>query len=240
MRLRPPRSRPCPPGSSRVATLPYQATPAASVRIVCGVHPDNPATPAEAGDAQLATAAIFRSPRGRRIEVGHHLRIGHFGNDVRIRAWMSARLGRVTLPREEFRRDGQVPLLGEPARDILDVLVHAEDLRTPPAPSGSPVLPAGCARYADHPAPPGRNPHFAGRQSLRVGRDHRLCLYRQHRRRKARAERGLHEPATVEAQRRLQAVEIGPLHRRWSDRNVAPVCCLLHKEPRGYRCDGEH
>ena len=54
------------------------------VRVVGRVEPDDPAAPAEAGDAELGDVGLagLLGPGDRRVEVGHDLRVGNLGDDL--------------------------------------------------------------------------------------------------------------------------------------------------------------
>ena len=94
------------------------------------VEPDDPAAPAEAGDAELRGVALARplGPGDGRVEVRHHLGVGHLGDDLGDDLLDVLDLRDVPLPGVQLGGDGQVAELGEPAADVLDVLVDAEDL----------------------------------------------------------------------------------------------------------------
>ena len=85
-------------------------------------------------------------------------------------SWIFSDLGDVALPSVQLGRDGQVAELGEPAADVLDVLVDAEDLlddqddreRSAVGRHG-PV--GGDLAVGD------RDLHLAGLQALGIGRD---------------------------------------------------------------------
>lgn len=62
------------------------------------------------------------------IEIGHHLRIRYFAHHLGQNLVDVAHFGNVALTREQFRRNGQVAELGQPAAHIPDVLVHPENL----------------------------------------------------------------------------------------------------------------
>src|SRR5207302_8680290 len=93
-------------------------------------QPNNPPAPAEPRDAEFLDVPLagFLHPGDSRIEVGHHLGVGHlrdhFGNDVvDIR-----QLRHSPLPCIELWSNSQVAQLGQPAADILDVFMDAKDL----------------------------------------------------------------------------------------------------------------
>ncbi len=98
-------------------------------RVVRGVEPDLAPAPAEAGDAQLAgVAAVGGRPLHRGVQVAQHLRVGHLADHFRDElGHLAVALG-VALAHEQLGRDGEVARLGEAARGVGDVLVHAEDL----------------------------------------------------------------------------------------------------------------
>ena len=137
------------------------------------VEPYDAPAPAEARDRELLRiAAVVRRPSGRGIEIRHHLRIGDPGDDgtdlLDVRE-----LRDVALARVEIGRDRHVARLGEAARDVLDVLVHAEDFLHHE--DDRKALPAGGPRMVGRHLPVLHgNSRFARLEPLRVGRDLRL------------------------------------------------------------------
>jgi len=69
-----------------------------------------------------------RRPIDGRVEVSHDLRVGRLRNDLANQLLHLRNLARVTLTREELRRDREVAQLGQAAAHAFDVLVRAEDL----------------------------------------------------------------------------------------------------------------
>ena len=104
--------------------------PSLQVLIVGRVEPDDPSPQQNPVMASLAVSALpdFLGPVDGRVEVGHHLGVGHFGDDFGENLPEFGELRDVPLARIKLRGDGKVPQLGQPAADVLDVLVNAEDL----------------------------------------------------------------------------------------------------------------
>ena len=70
-------------------------------RIVDGIKPDDPASPAETGDGSLlAVALVLVGVREGGVNVGHYLRIGHFAHDVAHECLHVFDVGGVALPSE--------------------------------------------------------------------------------------------------------------------------------------------
>jgi hypothetical protein len=81
-------------GSLPVPTMrPYQATPAFSFGLCAAYSQVDASAPAEAGDAERAMSPpLATGPGDAGVEVGHHLRVGHLGDDVADDLWMLASL----------------------------------------------------------------------------------------------------------------------------------------------------
>ncbi|KAG1393354.1 hypothetical protein G6F59_014383 [Rhizopus arrhizus] len=101
----------------------------AYVGVVRGVHPRQAPAPAKARHRHAAgVAAVLRGPGHAGIQVGEHLLVRHLADQV------GDELGDVGIDRGialalvEVGGHRQVAGLGDPAADVLDVLVHAEDL----------------------------------------------------------------------------------------------------------------
>src|SRR4029079_7672524 len=89
---------------------PVPGDPGGKPRIVRGIQPDDPPSPAESRDAELGAIApcALRSPCGRGIEVAHHLRVWRLGNDPAHDLLDVGDLRNVSLPRVKLWRDRQV------------------------------------------------------------------------------------------------------------------------------------
>ena len=119
----------------------------------------------------------------RCIEVGHDLRIRHLGDDLADDLLDVGHSGDAALARIELRRDRHVAFLGEPPANVLDVLMHAEDLL-----DDSNGLTAGEGQDP----PPGivRDPRLLARAGRRAGAVSRFDPRRARDLRRARAHRG--------------------------------------------------
>ena len=143
------------------------------VWIVGGVEPHDPSSPAEARHAEsLRVAAMLAGPVDGGVEVGHHLLVGHLGDDLRDDLRKVLHLRDIPLPGIELRRHRQKPELREAAADVLDVLVNAEDLldneHRREGAAGGGGGPVGGNRTVG-----GGDLHFAGLEPLGTRRDRR-------------------------------------------------------------------
>ena len=97
--------------------------------IVGGIQPGDAAAPAETRDRQTTShRRHFCGPDHAGVEIGHDSGIGRLGDDSGEDVLDVGHLARVAVTGEEFGRDGKVTFLRQPAADIGDVLMHAEDL----------------------------------------------------------------------------------------------------------------
>jgi uncharacterized membrane protein len=140
-----------------------------------------------AGTGLLMAGEHLRSPAqwtgtlyGQTLLVKVNLVALALGAAILVRRAFAARSpqARVALAREQFRRDREVAELGEAADDVLDVLVHAEDLlhhehhRKPPARRRHGAV--GRDFPVRH-----RDLHLAGGEALAARRDHGVGAHRQ-------------------------------------------------------------
>ena len=97
--------------------------------VVGRVQPDDPSAPAEPGDGQFRCLCLARffGPCDGRVEVRHDLCIGNRLDDFEDLLEV-AQFRHVSLAGIQFRGDSEVSQLGQPAADVFDVLVNAEDL----------------------------------------------------------------------------------------------------------------
>ncbi len=140
------------------------------------------------------------------IEIAHHLCIRNLADDL-CDDVVDLHVRHIALPRIEVGCDREVTELGQTAAHVLDVLVHAEDLLHHQHRRQSGL--AGRLRViARDFAVAGGNAYVAGGEALSIGRDHRACSDRLHRRRETGADRRLEESASVDAQRLLLATQV--------------------------------
>ena len=93
-----------------------------------GIEPGDPATPAIAGDADaLRITAIAADKSGEGIEITHHLRVRHLGDDLGKELLEIGDLGRVALPLIKIRRDGVIACLGKATDDVADPFMNPEN-----------------------------------------------------------------------------------------------------------------
>ena len=179
------------------------------VGVVRGVQPDDPAAPAEAGDAELGGVGLA-GPLGvgRRRRRGPPITCasGTFMTILRI-SWIEVlQLRDVPLSGIHLGGDGEVAELGEPPADVLDVLVDAEDLlddqdgrERPPFGGHRPVGGDGSVGHRDL--------DLAGGQPLGVGRD-RVGRDRLHRQGEPAGQRGDDEipPRELDARQHARSI----------------------------------
>ena len=115
---------------------------------------------------------MLAGPVDRGIEVGHHLLVGHLGDDLRDDLGEVLHLRDIPLPGVELRRHRQKPELRKAPADVLDVLVNAEDFldnkHSREGTAGGRSGPVGGDRTV------GRgNLHLASFEPLGAGRDRR-------------------------------------------------------------------
>jgi len=142
----------------------------------------------------------FFGPRHAGVEVAHHLRVRGLRDDVLDEVGNICLLADVALTHEQIGGQRQVALLGEAARHVGDVFVHAEDFRDHEDDrqvglAGRPGAIDGNA-LAVH-----LQGDRAGREARFIGLDHRLSRHRQRGGRKAAAQCRLQEYATADAVR---------------------------------------
>jgi hypothetical protein len=125
-------------------------------------------------DAQLLGVPVARllGPRRRRVQVGHHLGVRHLRDDLDDLVHLQLR--HVAVAGVQLGGDREVAELGEPAADVLDVLVDAEDLlhdehgrERPAFVRGGPVGRDGAVLDGDL--------HLDGGEALGVGGDRVGC-----------------------------------------------------------------
>ena len=109
---------------------PYQATPAFTLELWAQYSQVMRPPQQKPVMARRVTSPWPRrfGPAYRRIEVAHHLRVGHLADDLLDDLADVGQPGHVALPHEEIGRDGEVADLRKPPANVADVLVHAEDL----------------------------------------------------------------------------------------------------------------
>jgi hypothetical protein len=75
-----------------------------------GIQPGNASAPAEAGDQQtMGIAAVACGPAGDVVEVGQHLRIRHFADQLLEQGGDIGVVIRIALAEVELWRDSQIP-----------------------------------------------------------------------------------------------------------------------------------
>src|SRR5277367_1466651 len=98
--------------------------------IMCRIEPRLPPAPAKSGHG--GAVQVGRPARlgegDRRVEIAQNLRVGFLGHDVGHQLLHVLFRRRVALSCEQFGRDRVIAELGPAPTDILDVLVHAENL----------------------------------------------------------------------------------------------------------------
>ena len=100
------------------------------IGIVGGIHPNHPAAPAETGDGKLAGIAVVAAGEFHgRIQIGHDLLVRHFRDDFadQLADLLEVVFRSVALAVIHLQRDGEVPLLGNAAATVLDVLVYPDN-----------------------------------------------------------------------------------------------------------------
>ena len=126
------------------------------------------------------------------LKVTQHLGVGGLAHDVGKDGGHVGELGWIALAMKELRCHRKVALLGEPAADILDVLMHAENFMHDHH-RGQAFFTRRLGHVGGNRACLGGNAHHGGIQALGVGGDG-LCLQGtggRHGRGKARQGRGL-------------------------------------------------
>lgn len=94
-----------------------------------GVEPGYTPAPAEAGDAKLIhLTTVAAGEGGRRVEIAHHLIVGHLGDDGVDQSLDVADPGGVALTEIKVWRDGVIAGVGQPANDVLNPRMDAENL----------------------------------------------------------------------------------------------------------------
>ena len=178
------------------------------LRVARGIQPGDAATPAKARDADfLGMSAICCRPRHRGIEVRHHLRVRHLAHHVLDEARDVGVLGRIALPCIQLGRDREVTRLRKATADILDVLVHAEDLLHHQH-GRQPSLAGRCGAVGGHLAVRCGDLHFAGGQSLGIGGDHGLCVNWHDCCGEPGSQRGGDKAATSDVVRGMNAIDL--------------------------------
>ncbi len=106
-------------------------------RVMCGVEPDDPPAPAEAGVPSLLVSPLpaALTQATRRVEVRDYLSVGNLRDDLGDDLGDTLDSSRRPLPCIECGGDGQIPRLGEPSAKIFDMVVDPKDL---PGRRGSP------------------------------------------------------------------------------------------------------
>ncbi len=97
--------------------------------VVLGIEPRDPAAPAKAGDPEprcVGAAGGLRKSH-RRVEVGHHLLVRHFRDDLANDLLNVGHAGDAALAVIKLGGNRHVALLRQPPADVLEVLVHAEN-----------------------------------------------------------------------------------------------------------------
>ena len=162
--------------------------------VVRAVQPGLAPAPAKARHPQLAViAAVGRGPGHGGVQVGQHLRIGHFGNHLADQlADLGVALG-ITLANKQLWRYRQIALVRQSPRRVGDVFVHAEDLgqdqhHRQAGFAGRLRAVGGHLKTCDV------DGHFARREPIGGCLDRCLRHDRQGRRRVARPQGQLHRP----------------------------------------------
>lgn len=77
------------------------------LRVVRGIQPANASAPAEAGHHQtVRVATVARRPAGNVVEIGQHLCVRHFADQVAEQRRDVTVIIRIALTEIEFRRNG--------------------------------------------------------------------------------------------------------------------------------------
>ena len=99
------------------------------LRIVCGIQPANASAPAEAGDHQtVRVAAVTRRPAGNVVEIGQHLRVRDFADQIAEQRWNIAIVVRIALTEVEFWRNGQISFKCQATAEVANMFVNPKNL----------------------------------------------------------------------------------------------------------------
>ena len=179
----------------------------ADVGAVFGKQPGLAPAPAEPGDANARRiAAVLFDPSNRCIQITTDLRVGHLGDDLLLQLADRRNRLRIALAYEQLGGNGQIAELGKPPADVGDVLMHAEDLADDDHHRELGLalgLGTGSRTIRRHLEIADGHGHLARRQTVEVRLDG-LRRHGQHRRRKCRTQRRLHEAAAVKVAARHQ------------------------------------
>src|SRR5690606_10832535 len=96
--------------------------------VVGCIKPGDAPAPAKARYGQAVGVRFTRcgGMRDGRVEIAHDLLVRHLGDDGTD--LIDRYTGHIAMTGIQFRRDPHVTLFRQPPTDILDVLVHTEDL----------------------------------------------------------------------------------------------------------------
>ncbi len=93
-----------------------------------GIQPADASAPAETGDQQtMGIAPVARRPAGDVVEIGQHLRIRDFADQVAEQGGNIAVIVRIALAKVELWRNGQIAFQRQPAAEVANVFVNAEN-----------------------------------------------------------------------------------------------------------------
>ncbi|MOA16021.1 hypothetical protein D3C78_1362110 [compost metagenome] len=76
----------------------------------------------------MRIAAVTCGPTGDMIEIGQHLRIRYFANQIAEQRGDIAVFIGVALAEVQLRRDGQIPLQRQATADVPNMFVNAKNL----------------------------------------------------------------------------------------------------------------